>query len=350
MIKYESGDILQADSEALVNTVNCVGVMGRGIALQFKRAFPDNFKAYATACKKGEVQPGNMFVFDRETLTHPRYIINFPTKKHWREKSKREYIKSGLQALQQVIKDYNIQSIALPPLGCGLGGLYWVEIKEYIIDALQSFADTDVIVFEPLGAPEAQKMAKNRNRPKITIANSVLVCLIDRYLKGLLDPFISLLEIHKLLYFMQESGEPLQLEYTEGRYGPYARNLRYVLDRAEGYLISGYGDGDDNPWRPIELLDGALENANHFLKNHSGTLAHLDKVTDLVDGFESSFGVELLATVHWVVTKKMAPSLDATIKLTQAWNDRKKRSFSARHINIAYDTLLKKGWLGTIHN
>ena len=132
MIKYKTGNILTEDAEAIVNTVNCVGVMGRGIALQFKKALPENFKAYATACKRDEVQPGRMFVYETGELTNPRYVVNFPTKRHWRGKSRMEDIQSGLKALTEVIKERNIRSIAIPPLGSGLGGLDWMQVKSQI--------------------------------------------------------------------------------------------------------------------------------------------------------------------------------------------------------------------------
>ena len=122
MIEYKRGDILAEDAEALVNTVNTVGVMGGGIALQFKKAFPANFKAYAATCKRGDVQPGRMFVFETGQLTNPRYIINFPTKRHWRGKSRMEDIDAGLEALVKEVRDRGIRSIAIPPLGSGLGG------------------------------------------------------------------------------------------------------------------------------------------------------------------------------------------------------------------------------------
>ena len=126
MIEFKTGNILTEDAEALVNTVNCVGFMGRGIALQFKKAFPDNFKSYSSACKRNEVQPGRMFVYATGQLAYPRYIINFPTKRHWRGKSRMEDIDAGLAALAEAIRSHNIQSIAIPPLGSGLGGLDWL--------------------------------------------------------------------------------------------------------------------------------------------------------------------------------------------------------------------------------
>lgn len=163
MIEYKSSDLLKEDAEALVNTVNCVGVMGRGIALQFKKAFPENFKTYALACKNKEVQPGRMFVFKTGQLTNPRFIVNFPTKRHWRGKSRMEDIEAGLIALVVVISQYDIRSIAIPPLGSGLGGLNWSEVRPRIVAALQPLTDVHVIIYEPKGAPVSEKMVHNRD-------------------------------------------------------------------------------------------------------------------------------------------------------------------------------------------
>ena len=208
MVEFKTGDILTEDAEALVNTVNCVGVMGRGIALQFKNAFPENFKAYAAACKRHEVQPGRMFVFETGRLTSPRYIINFPTKRHWRGKSRIEDIDEGLKALQAVIREKQICSVALPPLGSGLGGLNWRRVRPRIEAALGGLRDLHVVVFEPHGAPETSRVSKRKATPKMTPGRAALVGLMDRYLGGLLDPFVTLLEVHKLMYFMKVSGEP----------------------------------------------------------------------------------------------------------------------------------------------
>lgn len=258
MIEYKSGDILSEDAEALVNTVNCVGVMGRGIALQFKKAFPENFKAYASACKREEVQPGRMFVFETGQLTNPRYIINFPTKRHWRGKSRMEDIEAGLKALVDTVHRYNIRSIAIPPLGSGLGGLDWSDVRSHIETALQPLTDVRVIVYEPAGAPATEKMVHNRNVPSMTAGRAALVELMSRYLGGLLDPFVTLLEVHKLMYFMQEAGEPLRLTYRKAPYGPYAENLRHVLHAIEGHFVSGYADGGDEPDKQLTLIPGAI--------------------------------------------------------------------------------------------
>ena len=164
MIETKTGDLLAEEAEALVNTVNCVGVMGRGIALQFKRAFPENFKAYAARCKRNAVQPGRVFVFETGQLTNPRYIINFPTKRHWRGKSRMEDIESGLVSLAQEIRSRDIRSIAIPPLGSGLGGLSWPEVRVRLEGALKEFDDVKVIIFEPDAGPADERA--NRSSEK----------------------------------------------------------------------------------------------------------------------------------------------------------------------------------------
>ncbi len=344
MIEYKSGDILKEDTEALVNTVNCVGAMGRGIALQFKKTFPENFKAYENACQRKDVQPGRMFVFETGELTNPRYIINFPTKRHWRGASRMEDIESGLSALVEEIRKRTIQSVAIPPLGSGLGGLDWEQVRSRMEMMLRALEDIQIIIYEPRGAPEPGKMVRNRKVPEMTPGRAALVSLIHRYLAGLLDPFVTLLEIHKLMYFLQTAGEPLELQYTKEIYGPYAANLRHVLNAIEGHFISGYADGGDAPGKKLELVPGALEDANNFLKDKDATREHLERVFDLVDGFESSFGLELLSTVHWVASNEWPRSIDDVIAKTYAWNERKKR-FSQRQIKLAFDVLAQKNWL-----
>ncbi len=198
MFIYKTGDILSEDVEAIVNTVNCVGVMGRGIALQFKKAFPGNFRAYEAACKRDEVVPGKMFVFRTGQLTNPKYVINFPTKRHWRGDSRMEDIESGLQDLIIQIQGLGIKSIAIPPLGSGLGGLSWVDVRSRIEEVLRGNDDLQITVFEPNGAPETKRMVSNRKVPKMTPGRAALVGLLHRYVGGLLDPFATLIELQKL--------------------------------------------------------------------------------------------------------------------------------------------------------
>jgi O-acetyl-ADP-ribose deacetylase (regulator of RNase III) len=343
MIEFKTGDIIQADAEALVNTVNCVGIMGRGIALQFKQAFPDNFKAYATACARKEVQPGRMFVFETGFLANPKYIINFPTKRHWRGKSRIEDIEAGLKALVEEIRRRGIRSIAVPPLGSGLGGLDWTEVRP-LIEAALGGLDVQAIVFEPRASSEPQPAKRTAKVPAMTEGRAALIGLMRRYLGGLLDPFVTLLEVHKLMYFMQEAGQRLRLRYAQAPYGPYAENLRHVLREIEGHFVSGYADGGDTPDKELALVPGAAEDAERFLAQHAETRARFERVADLVEGFETPFGLELLSTVHWVVTREGAQTEDEVVRRVYGWNERK-RQFSPRQIALARDVLARKGWI-----
>lgn len=341
MIEYKNGDILREDVEAIVNTVNCVGIMGRGLALQFKNKFPQNFKEYQLACTNKEVQLGKMFVHQTGQLINPKYIINFPTKGHWKQNSKIEDISNGLDDLITIIEKYSIKSIAIPPLGSGLGGLDWKMVKKLIEEKLKNINCT-IILFEPL----EQKIEKSITKeiPKMTAGRAALIGLMDRYLQGLMDPFISLIEVHKLMYFMQESGEELRLKYKKAQFGPYADNLRHVLNTIEGHFISGYEDGGDAPTKQLKLIPKAVEDAKNYLTNKKNTNENFVKVAKLVDGFETPFGLELLSTVHWVVKNENASNLEEVISKIYNWNERKKH-FSRKQIQIALDTLVKNDWL-----
>jgi len=344
MIEHTSGDILATDAEALVNTVNCVGVMGRGIALQFRKAWPDNFKAYAAACSRQEVQPGRMFVFETGRLPNPRFIINFPTKRHWREKSRIEDIEAGLSALVDVVRQRGIRSIAIPPLGAGLGGLDWALVRPRIERAMAQLPGVRVLLFEPAKVAGTQAGSSRGRAPVMTAGRAALVSLIDRYLAGLLDPFVSLLEVHKLMYFMQEAGEPLRLRLVKGPYGPYAENLRHVLREIDGHFVSGYGDGGEAPDKTIELVPGAIDAARAALTERPETATRFERVARLVEGFESPFGLELLSTVHWVTQRESAADDAALIEGVYAWGERK-RQFSRQQIRLARRTLAERGWV-----
>ncbi|WP_211363087.1 hypothetical protein [Thermochromatium tepidum] len=176
----------------------------------------------------------------------------------------------------------------------------------------------------------------------------LVVALIHRYLGGLLDPFVTLLEVHKLMYFMQEAGEPLRLKYVKAPYGPYAENLRHVLRTVEGHLIAGYADGSDAPDKPLTLVPGAIQEASAFLDQHADSRARFARVTRLVEGFESPYGLELLSTVHWVITREGGSQIDDVAECIHAWNPRK-RQFTRRQIGIAANRLAEQGWVGNSH-
>lgn len=344
MIDLKRGDILQADVEALVNTVNCVGIMGRGIALQFRKAFPENYRVYRAACDKKQVQPGKMLIHDLNKFLHPRYIINFPTKRHWRGKSRLEDIESGLAALVKDIRKFKISSIAIPPLGAGLGGLSWDDVRPRIEDAFRDMPEIEVLLYEPAGAPDPDKIVKEKSPPRMTPGRAALLGLMNRYLSAVMDPTITLLEIHKLMYFMQEAGEPLRLRYSKAIYGPYAENLRHVLSQIDGYFITGYGDTEDKPNKVIELNLGAVAQAETYLANHEVTRERFKRVHDVIAGFETPFGMELLSTVHWVANRDDATSQTEALAKVHDWHVRKSM-FSAQHVSVAWEVLKAKGWL-----
>lgn len=347
MVRKTRGNLLDAEVDALVNTVNAVGVMGKGVALQFKRAFPANFKAYKQACDAGDVEPGRMFIHDLGGLMRPRYIINFPTKRHWRERSRMEDIEVGLAALVEDIRRLGIESIALPPLGCGHGGLNWNMVFPLIERALAELVDVDVIVYEPAGAPAPEEMKDRTERPKMTIGRAAVLGLMNRYQVPGYDYLMSLLEVQKLAYFLQEAGELLRLKYAKHLYGPYADNLRHVLQRIEGHFILGFGDGRNAPDTALRVLPEAATEADEFLKAKEATLDRLGRVTELIEGFETPFGMELLSSVHWVAKHDLSGKGDrATIADgVHAWNDRKRNLFAREHLEIAWEQLHGYGWL-----
>lgn len=334
MITYKTGNLLEDSSEALVNTVNTVGVMGKGIALQFKQAFPEVFQEYEKASKKNKVEIGKMHIVELNNLVGPKYVINFPTKQHWREKSKKSYIVDGLKDLVRNIEQLNISSVALPPLGCGNGGLNWSEVKQLIEKAFNG-KDIEVNVYEPAGSPKANQMRIGTKPPRMTKSRALLLASIDQYKEP--GYRLSLLEVQKIAYFLQESGEPLKLNFVKNKYGPYAENLNFVLQRLEGHYIRGYGDRSRNA--EIYLINSAEKKASTYLESNNENKKRLDLVKKIIEGFETPYGLELLATVHWVLKGKKLLSNDELVLEVQNWNTRKRDLFSADHIIKAADHL-----------
>lgn len=339
MIEYATGNLLNANVEALVNTVNCVGIMGKGIALQFKQAYPANFVEYQKACKENRVQLGQMFITQQSDVFKKQYIINFPTKQHWRDKSEIEDIKAGLSALVADVKELDIKSLAIPPLGCGNGGLNWEDVRPLIVSAFAPLTNLCVLIYEPKGAPLSNQMPIAPKKIKMTRARVLLIKLIEQY--QTLDYRLGRLEIQKLAYFLQEAGEPLQLNYVKHQYGPYADNLRHVLLRMEGKYTRGYGDGSSPS--EIYILPEAIESADEFLVQSPQTVQYLERVQTLIAGYETPYGMELLATTHWLA--KETPSLEQVIKGFELWDERKRDKFRINHIKSAYTRLADQGWV-----
>ena len=345
MIEPGTGNLLDAKVEALVNTVNTEGVMGKGLALQFKKAFPENTKAYEKACRANEVKIGKMFIVDRG-LQQPRWIINFPTKKHWRQPSRLSYIEDGLIDLILETKALGIRSIAVPPLGCGNGGLEWADVGPRIIRAFGVLPHVRVVMFAPDDGPAMRALIDRTARPAMTPGRAVFLAALAEYQFPGYEYRLSLLEAQKVAYFLHEAGDLERLHFKAHHYGPYADTLRNVLERLDGHYTSGYGDGRVNPETPIMLLPGAAEEARRFLCEQPKTLARLERVKRLIEGFETPFGMELLATVHWVATHPPhARNVDEAVTAVHNWSSRKKATMKRGHIEAAWKRLAAEGWL-----
>lgn len=346
MLTFATGNLLESDVEALVNTVNTVGVMGKGIALQFKQAFPSNYAAYRAAAKAGHVELGRVFVHDIGQLSNPRYILNFPTKGHWRSRSRLKDIESGLVDLKATIEDLKISSVALPPLGCGNGGLSWEEVRPLIEETLTELVDVQVVIFSPEGAPLEAAMPVRTSVPNMTLGRAALLVLASHYDE--LGLGVSQIELQKLMYLLQEAGEPLSLRYTKGYYGPYADNLNHVLERIEGHFVRGFGDRTKSPdsSSPLTLDMVAVKQAERFLTKYPDTESRISEVLDLIEDFHTPYGLELLATLHWLATRDgiEVERIEDLGDHLRSWSKRKGRIFRGPHIASAWERLGGRGW------
>jgi O-acetyl-ADP-ribose deacetylase (regulator of RNase III) len=354
VIEFGEGNLLYAEVDALVNTVNTVGVMGRGVALQFKQAHPANFAAYKRACDNNEVRIGRMFVWDSHRTGLRRYIINFPTKGHWRSKSRLEDIEAGLRDLAHQVTGLGITSLAVPALGCGNGGLDWNDVLPRIKQALDPLP-VRTIVYPPASAPPAAEMPIATRKPPMTLGRAALLAAVARYARGamvqrldLLRPGASLLEIQKLMYLLQDAGLPLRLRYAKAPYGPYAENLNPVLQAMEGHYLRGYGDRSTAvlALEPIEVMPGAETQALDWLSNQPSILATIDRVLNLTAGWEGAYGMELLATVLFAARTEPQIGTDPNraVDYIRRWNARKQATFPAAHVTKAWQRLREQSW------
>lgn len=347
MLTYTKGNLLHAGAEALVNTVNTVGVMGKGVALMFRDTFPENFRAYEVACKAGEVQTGRMFVTESQALAGPRWIVNFPTKQHWRQPSRMEWVTEGLKDLRRVITEKQMRSVALPPLGCGNGGLDWDEVRPEIEKALADLQDVEVIVYEPSSA--YQNVAKQVGVSKLTPARALVAEAVRRY--WILGIECTNLEVQKLGWFLERSvaalslPNPLDLRFTADKYGPYSDRLRHLLDGLDGsYLHCAKRLSDAGPMDIIWFDDAQRARVGEYLQSDEALMyaPALEAMSATIDGFESPLGMELLATVDWLLQEKHCEPTVSGIKAgLDAWPagtaaaKRKARLFDDRLIGIA---------------
>lgn len=343
MIDYTKGDLLTSGAQALVNTVNTVGVMGKGIALHFKEMFPYNFSVYAAACKKGEVAPGKMLVVKDFSFTlGERIIINFPTKVHWRNPSKYKYIEAGLKDLVRVIVDYGISSIAVPPLGCGNGGLDWAIVREMIEEALAPLSGVEVTVYEPSTDVTAMLARQSRNaNAHLTPARAMLLYAMFCY--EVHDERCSLFVANKLSYFYQLLGEKAfaRMPFKAHYYGPYSVSVGHMLNAVNGKYIHGLEQMDAKPFETLMLDYERKAEISEYVHNQlsSTQIEHIKQLLKLIDGYESAYSLEVLASVAYIRREHPGIGLDETIDEIQAWSSRKKNLFKREHIKAAYEHL-----------
>lgn len=346
MITFTEGNLLESGAEALVNTVNTVGVMGKGIALMFKERFDHNYRQYAAACKAKQVRVGKMFVTPVHELGGPRWIVNFPTKQHWRSPSRMEWVVEGLQDLRQFLVQEQVKSIAIPPLGAGNGGLDWALVRPQIEAALGDL-DIEIMVYEP--TRQYQNVTKRAGVEKLTPARALIAELVRRY--WVLGMECSLLEIQKLAWFLERSIErvspehnPLKLQFAAHKYGPYANRLDHLLNNLDGsYLHSDKRISDADPFDVIWFDDSRKDLVQAYLKSEAKDyLPALEVTASLIDGFESPFGMELLATVDWLLARDgVVPTVSALRQGLRQWRggggaaERKDKLFDDKALGIA---------------
>jgi O-acetyl-ADP-ribose deacetylase (regulator of RNase III) len=333
MIHYTVGNVLESDAQALINTVNTEGVMGKGIALQFKKAFPANFKHYEQACKTKELAIGNLFVY-RDSNLHigEKLIINFPTKTTWRKPSEYTYIEAGLEDLLRVIKVYHIQSVALPPLGAGNGGLIWERVKQ-IIEKKLSTIDIDIYVYEPSVVISKAQYAE---RVKLTEARALLLYVLYDLVKH--EEFVSVFSCTKICYFLQQFGAQkyLKLDFKPNFYGPYADKVRFLVSSLNGSYVMGYSDMDKKPFEPLSIVMNGYDSVYNYIEQSPELRNIAQNTTSFLKGFYSDFSLELLSSINYIMETHKTGNKNIIVKELQQWNTRKQTIFSdERYVDIA---------------
>jgi O-acetyl-ADP-ribose deacetylase (regulator of RNase III) len=351
MIRFTQGNLLEARTEALVNTVNTVGVMGKGIALMFKKRFAENYRLYSAACKAGDVETGKVHVTAVDELGGPRWIVNFPTKRHWRSPSQMAWVTEGLHDLRRFLLEHQVKSVAVPPLGAGNGGLDWPDVRDQIVAVLGDL-DVEVWVYEP--SSQYLQVAKRSGVEKLAPARALIAELVRRY--WVLGMPCSLVEIHQLAWLLEralqqraDTENPLQLTFVARDYGPHAPLLGQLLDALDGCYLQC-----DTPLGEASLNEAIWFNETRkaFLHAYLNTEAKqyaraLEQTAALIDGFESPFGMELLTTVDWLMSQEgISPTLPAVREALEQWRgdaeagSRKSRLFDDRAVAIALKRLV----------
>ncbi|MBH1682751.1 macro domain-containing protein [Stenotrophomonas maltophilia] len=350
-IKFENGDLFQSGAEALVNTVNCVGVMGKGVALEFKRRWPENFKFYKRHCETKWLRPGRVLVFDRGGMfgnDGVRYLFNFPTKDHWRSKSKLDFIDKGLDSMMEEIERLSIRSIALPPLGCGNGGLEWDEVRPLIVEKVSIMSNVDFHIF----GPSASQVAT----PEFREGGAFMSPSRAIFLKALanLEPAfggaIDRLSLQKVAYFLQVLGVRLNLSYEDSLYGPYSEALKKSLFSMakNGQISSTESDG-----RFFTVTPSGFAASEEFIQANIAIAGDADAVVanlaHLLEGFKSPYGLELLSTIHWYSSRLGPQGESEIVDSVHSLGAYRRNSFPKSEIQLALSRIVEDG-LVRIHD
>ncbi len=343
MIQYITGNILESKAQAIINTVNTDGVMGKGIALQFKKSFPNNYKAYVDACKKEKIDIGKLFIFKDSNLTiGEKIIINFPTKRSWRKPSEYSFIEKGLVDLITIIDTNKIQSIAIPPLGAGNGGLEWEKVKKIIEQKLNQL-DIDVFVYEPTS--QIKEYLK-QERVKLTDARALLLYLLYDLVKN--GEYVSEFSSEKVCYFLQRFGAKkyFKLEFEPNFYGPYSGKVRFVLNALNGSYIMGYSDMDKKPFEPLTLVSDGYETVKNHIENNPELIVISQKTIKFLTGFYSDFALELFSSIDYLTIKNKTMNKEIISKQLEDWSDRKRSLFSNRkYLDISINHIQKTSFV-----
>jgi O-acetyl-ADP-ribose deacetylase (regulator of RNase III) len=345
MIHYTEGNLLESTAEALVNTVNTIGVMGKGIALQFKNAFPENYKIYLKACKDNTFRIGDLLITQAQTTTSGKQlIINFPTKTDWRKPSEYSYIEKGLQSLVYEIETRKISSIALPPLGAGNGGLDWSRVKSLIEQYLGGIS-CEVWVYQP---NYKVREALRKERVALTPARAMLLAVMYELVRE--GEFISEFAAEKIAYFLQRFGakEVFKLEFQPNFYGPYSGKVKHVLYYLNGSYLSGYSTKDKKPFEELSLfMDAEVDVLQYLTQQSEHTyMQTIDRTKDFLKGFYSDFGLELLSTLDFIAQEVSTNDYETIVKQLEGWSNRKRTLFSdPQFTTVAFKRLEEKSLL-----
>lgn len=332
---------MNSNAEALVNTVNTVGVMGKGIALQFKEEFPNNFTTYVNACRSGELVPGKLLITkEKNKAGEEKTIINFPTKKHWKNPSQYEYIKDGLIELVNAINEHKISSIAIPPLGCGNGGLKWEMVKKMMVEALKN-TDIDICIYEPDTEIKHTLQTKaNNKKVKLTPSRGLIAYAMFYY--DSLGENCSLFVANKLAYFLQRHGSKsfAKIKFKAHHYGPYSPQIDHIIYSLNDYYIKGFEQMTATAFEPLTMQYDHINEISTYVRTLDKTEQDsLKKTIQLISGFESTLALEVLASVDYIRCNNPGINIEDTIKAIHNWSNRKNKLFKKEYIQIAYNHL-----------